>query len=282
MDISDISATQLEALKAQGYDEADIDKLSKAEVENLLIVIPDDDETPAASGSDPHEQALQEQNNAPAEPAAGQAEPAEGQEPPPQPAPVKIDTPKEIKDQIEAVKAEEKEAFKRLMDGEIESEEYQNIRDRVEARVDELKELGAGQRRQAETLARQWQAAEAALMKTAKAEGLDYMGKPALLAAFNTHLRTLGADPKNERRDEKWFLEEAHRLTKADLGIVPTNRPRGVDIGELPPTLRSAPAAATGAVNTDEFAHMRNLEGLDLERAVAALTPAQRDRWLDS
>lgn len=283
MDISDISATDLASLKAQGYDEADIDKLSKDEVQNLLIVIPDDDEpeTPAATGEDPHDRALQAQDETPAAAPAAPAAETPPQEDP-QPAPAKVEPPKELTDQIRALKDEEKEAFRRLMDGEIESADYQAIKDRVEEQVDALKEQAAEARRTAQEMVQKWQAAENALMAEAKAEGLDYRGKPALLAAFNTHLRALGADPKNERRDERWFLSEAHRLTKLDLGIVRSKPQAGVDTAEIPPTLRSAPAAATGAVNVDEFAHVRNLEGIELERAVAAMTPAQRDRWLDS
>jgi hypothetical protein len=59
-----------------------------------------------------------------------------------------------------------------------------------------------------------------------------------------------------------------------------TNVRGRVDPTEMPPTLRNVPIAATGAVNADEFAHMRNLGGLELEKAHARLTPDQRDRWM--
>jgi hypothetical protein len=39
------------------------------------------------------------------------------------------------------------------------------------------------------------------------------------------------------------------------------------------------PAAAAPEVGRGEFTHLDNLNGLDLERAVAALSPEQRERW---
>ena len=137
---------------------------------------------------------------------------------------------------------------------------------------------------------REWKRAEAESMERFKADGFDYRTKPALLAAYNTHLKALGQDEKNANRDAAWFLSEAHRLVRADLGLPATtptqragkNNNPGVDMSEIPPTLRSTPAAGTGAVNADEFAHLRTLEGLELEKAVANLTERQRDRWLDA
>jgi len=43
--------------------------------------------------------------------------------------------------------------------------------------------------------------------------------------------------------------------------------------------LGTAPAAAPAEVGQGEFAHLDNLQGLDLEAAVASMTPEQRDRW---
>lgn len=43
--------------------------------------------------------------------------------------------------------------------------------------------------------------------------------------------------------------------------------------------LGAAPAAAAAEVGQGEFAHLENLQGLDLEAAVAGMTAEQRDRW---
>jgi len=284
----DINETDLATLNAQGYTEQDLSMLAKSEIAALLDVPADDSGT---SASDPHAAAAAEQ-----EAAAAAAPKVEVEQVPretfvPQ---YSAEVPADAKEQIAALTTEERTAFKQLMAGEIEADAYQEIRDRTEVVKDELKTkaLTASIFEQANTQAAEqsaraeWSKSEAQAFNAFKAEGLDYKAKPALLAAYNTNLKALGADPKNENRDAPWFLAEAHRLTKDDLGFVPAAKKvaptarNGVDPAEIPPTLRSVPVAATGSVNADEFAHMRNLEGLALEKAHAALSNDQRDRWM--
>lgn len=300
MELADISQADMTALNAQGYTEQDLSMLAKSEVAALLAV-PSDDSGSGNSSSDPHGDAAAAQDAANVH-AQGTAT-NEVEELPPSSTQFvpqySAEVPEDAADQIKALKAEERAAFKQLMDGEIDSDAYQSIRDRVETDTDDLKTkaltasiFNQANAQAAEQNARaEWNRSEAQAFKDFKAEGLDYKGKPALLAAYNTHLKALGADPKNENRDAPWFLAEAHRITKADLGFVTTppatntNKPapnarNGVDLSELPPTLRSVPVAATGSVNADEFAHMRNLDGIELERAHARLSNDQRDRWM--
>lgn len=290
----DINETDLANLTAQGYTEQDLSMLAKSEIAALLDVPADDDS--GTSSSDPHSGAADEQDAAAAAAtaanAAVEAEAAAANAPfVPQ---YSAEVPADAKEQITALKTEESASFKKLMDGEIDADEYKLVKDRTEAAIDELKTKAMtasifeqANAQAAEQNARaEWSKSESAAFNSFKAEGLDYKAKPALLAAYNTNLKALGADPKNENRDAPWFLAEAHRLTKDDLGFTPIAKkapptPRnGVDLSEMPPTLRSVPVAATGAVNADEFAHMRNLEGLELERAHARLTNDQRDRWM--
>lgn len=302
MDIASIKEEDMTNLTSQGYTAADISMLGETEVKALL-----QPERTGYAEDDPHEADAADQDAAAAAAAAASATPAAAAEDPPAdpvatlPAdPVGLavqftaDVPADAEDQLKALKTEEREAFKRLMDGEIDSDDYQAVRDRVEGEVDTLKTkmMQASIFQQANTQAaeqaakNEWTRAETAAFDGFKAEGLDYKAKPALLAAYNTNLKALGADPKNERRDASWFLTEAHRLTKEDLGVV--TKPKipvvpgkeKVDFANLPPTLRSVPVAATGAIASDEFAHMRNLTGTALEKAHAALTEAQRDRYM--
>lgn len=285
----DINETDLATLNAQGYTEQDLSMLAKSEIAALLDGPAD---TGVTSDSDPHAAAAAEQEAA----AAEQQQAAEVSQVTheafvPQ---YSADVPTDAKEQIAALTTEERTAFKQLMDGELDSDAYQVIRDRTEAAKDELKTKALtasifeqANAQAAEQSARaEWMKAEAQAFNSFKADGLDYKAKPALLAAYNTNLKALGADPKNENRDAAWFLAEAHRLTKDDLGFAPAAKKGapptrgGVDPAGLPPTLRSVPVAATGSVNADEFAHMRNLEGLELERAHARLTNDQRDRWM--
>lgn len=306
MELRDISESDLSNLTAQGYTNSDLAMLAPTEVQALLAY---KDDSNSDNTVDLHEAAEREQIAAAAAAAAKAPADSEGasqgegsnvvtetaSDAPFVPQ-YTAEVPVDAEEKIKALKGEEAAAFKRLMDGEIDADEYQSVKTRVETETDTLKTqaLTASIFEQANAQTTQqlaeaeWKRSENAAFNAFKAEGLDYKAKPALLAAYNTHLKTLGTDPKNENRDAPWFLTEAHRLTKEDLGIktvpgvkidIPTPR-QGVDISEIPPTLRSVPVAATGAVNVDEFAHLRNLDGIALERAHAKLTPEQRDRWM--
>lgn len=287
MQIEDINATDLATLTAQGYTENDLAMLADTEVQALLI--PEDQDggdTAETVTSDTDEPALDASATTPV---------VEALEAPPADAPFvptySAEVPADAKEQIKALKDEESAAFKKLMDGEIDADAYQLVRDRTETAVDDLKTAAltasifsqATEQSQKQAAQVEWNRATANAFAAAKVEGIDYQAKPSLLAAYNHTLKTLGADPKNENKDAAWFLTEAHRVTKEELGLAIKPAPaarRGVDPSELPPTLRSVPVAATGSVNADEFAHMRNLTGLALERAHAAMTETQRDRWM--
>lgn len=290
MDVQDITEANLATLTAQGYTANDLGMLAASEVEALLMV-------ERVDTGDSHEAAAARQDAAaaPVTPAAA-AEPAEDETADEGPfiPQYKAEVPADAKEQIAAARNKERESFQRLMDGEIDAEAYQAVKDSTDELVDELRTqaLTATIFQQANAQAAEqqaqndWKRAETTSFAAFKAEGLDYKNNPALLAAYNVHLKALGADEKNERRDSPWFLTEAHRLTKESLGLTtlrksPQESRSGVDIAELPPTLRGVPVAAMGAVNGDEFAHLRNLTGLEAERAHAALTDAQRDRYMN-
>jgi len=302
MEISEISQSELANLTAQGYTESDLGMLARSEVDALLLDGNAGGDGGNVTTTDPHDGAAADQEAAAAAAAAAAqvqadadaAAAADAAAKAPFIPEYKAEVPADAAEQIKALKAEESAAFKRLMDGEIDSEAYQAVRDRVDADVDTLRTQAltatvfqkANAQAQEQAARNEWTKAETAAFNAFKADGLDYKAKPSLLAAYNTNLKALGADPKNENRDAAWFLAEANRLTREDLGQTavgkkPTPTARaGVDLSELPPTLRSVPVAATSAVNTDEFAHMRNLDGIALEKAHAALTEAQRDRWM--
>lgn len=290
MQVSDISEADLTALKGQGYTEGDLEMLAESEVKSLL--------TPERSEvDDPHEAAARSQDDeqasapAPAAPAAAPA-PAPAQAADPVRYDVKV--PDDADDKIKTLRGEDKAAFQRLMDGEIDAEEYQAVKDRVDGEIDKVREQvltakvlqTANAQSEEQAAQREWKTAEARAMADFKGEGLDYMSKPALLAAYNTHLKALATDPKNSERDADWFLRGAHAAMKADLGIT-TRQKSGdpaaarVDNVEIPPTLRGVPPAAVSEIGSNEFVHLDNLNGVDLERAVAAMSDAQRDRWLN-
>lgn len=297
MNIQDISANDMATLTEQGYTEADLGMLAPTEIQALLGSSGSDSEDDgevdrhARAAEEQDEQREQEEGEATGNVATQPAE--TGNVATPATPTYTADVPADLAEQIAAMKQKERDSFKSLMDGVIDADQYLKDKEEAEAAIDSLKSKAmtaaifadvnrqnAEQRAEAE-----WKQAQETCFAAFKGEGLDYRNpeRPALLAAFNHRLKGLADDPKNEKRDGAWFLQEAHRLTKTDLGIVgkPAATPsRGVDMSALPPTLRSAPLAASSEIGGDEFAHMRNLEGLALERAHAALTDAQRDRWM--
>lgn len=316
MELNELSATDLDTLKSQGYDDTDLEMLDKSEVDALLgrnrLGEGDEEDPPAAASNkpavDPHEAAAAAQDAALREAdEAGNvtSPPAAAPAPAPAAGPTHVssfrtsfdaDAVAADKAKITELEGSEAAAFKRLMDGEIDAEEYQKIKGEVAANVAELKErvlearvLSRVSERNAEADAQaQWQAAQNELLPQFKAAGLDY-ARPGPLAAFNAHLKALAADQKNGNRDARWFLSEADRLVREDLGLKPLQKSAGkassgVDMSEIPPTLRGVPAAGGNAIQADEFAELDRLaEGNDpiaYERAMAALTDKQRDRYL--
>lgn len=207
------------------------------------------------------------------------------------------EVPADADEQITRLAGEKDAAFKKLMDGEIPADTYQEAARRVDSAIRDLenKKLTASIFEQANQQASQqaaeteWKRQENRLLAQFKDEGIDYRGKPALLAAFNTNLRALGTDAANESKDAAWFLNEAHRLTKGDLGLAAAAKaaapapaaPRGVDKSTIPPTLSNVPPSVDPTVSGDEFSHLTNLTGNDLELAVAKMTPEQLERYLD-
>ena len=209
-------------------------------------------------------------------------------------APYEVDVPADADKQIKALADEKAIAFTSLMDGDMTAEAYRAIEERTNTGIKaiETKLITATVLQEAnqQQAASEWKRAQAAEFTAFKGDGLDYQGKPSLLAAYNVNLKTLAAVPENENKSARWFLREAHRLTKADLGVTsaraaapaPAPAARGVDRSQIPPTLARTPPAVDPTVAGDEFAHMGNLTGAAAERAYANMTPEQQERYLDA
>jgi len=139
-----------------------------------------------------------------------------------------------------------------------------------------------------------------------KSDGMDYKGNRTLNAALDQTVKDLAnakdKDGKlvNESKSGRWFLREAHKQVMKDIGRKPAAAAdaavetpeqkkaaaaaaRKADLKKLPQTLAKVPAADTDAGGDDpEFGHLEGLDGLDLEDAVARMTPAQQDKWARS
>lgn len=264
---------ELEDAEEELNDAAEVLKTAKAEVKEAAKAVHADD-APEPEIEAATETAQTEPDN------AAQYRPA-----------YEVNMPADAADQVKTLRVEKADAFDKLMDGEMTAAEYRAIETRTDDSVDAIRSkvltanvLAAANEQQAQA---EWQRNEQAEFTKFKAEGLDYRAKPGLLAAYNTHLKSLAALPENETKDAGWFLRKAHEMTKEELGIKPTAaakpeaKPRGVDRSAIPPTLSRTPPAADPAIAGDEFAGMQGLKGSDAERAFAKMTPEQQERYLD-
>jgi hypothetical protein len=94
-----------------------------------------------------------------------------------------------------------------------------------------------------------------------------------------------GADCVTIRADRKDRVEQALGVVREPAAQPMQNakaggqRPAAARPNPATHALGTMPAAAPAEVGGGEFKHLDTLSGLELERAVAALTPDQRDRW---
>lgn len=187
------------------------------------------------------------------------------------------------------------EAMKKLMDGELDAEEFAAEESRIS---DALEELTA-QRIRAETLLEANQQSQAAyqqraiqrLVQQSKAQ-IDYTADAKAQRQFDTALQAISVDPDNTGKDFADLLQEAHRVVLALRGI-PVTKGEAVASavakaattrqpeGKPPVTLRNIPAASTPNANGDMLDQMGRLSGQEYEAAYARLSPAQKRALLD-
>ena len=210
-----------------------------------------------------------------------------------------------------------KEATEKFKAGDMTLEDYDAERANVERErrdldAAKLKADIAGEQ-QVQTAEQRWTwEINRFYRRVAKDEGVNYTGSTLLLSALDTRVKELANMRENQDKDSTWFLEEAHRQVKAELGIGrkaqaaadddagkkaaeakaktdtetkkklaeqaaarrPARKDLPRDIGGLP-----AAGADTGA-GDDEFAALDNLEGMELENALARMPKEKADRYL--
>jgi hypothetical protein len=145
------------------------------------------------------------------------------------------------------------------------------------------------------------------IVKIAKTEGsIDYAKDAKAEGQFNRALQVLYADPDSKGKSFAAISLEAHRMVCAMRGVTPKVAPAPapvaaptppkpaaapapakaartpVDKSLIPPTLSRVPPAADATISGDEFSHLANLDGAELEKAVTKMTAEQQERWLNS
>lgn len=231
-----------------------------------------------------------------------QAQPEQRDEPAvPQPV-----APADAGDQRKTLHQERSEAMRRFMDGEMSHEDFAAEDSRIQDKLYELVRAEATDQARTQiaqdTMMAEYRGELSAVIKQAKAAGIVGIDDPSSDAGrqFDRAVRMFGQeaaerglrDAPGNLAASKDALNEALALVMRRSGkAVPAAAPAPdkpaaakarppVDRSTLPPTLAAAPAAADAAVGGGEFAHLESLEGVDLERAIAKMTPEQLDRFL--
>lgn len=233
---------------------------------------------------------------APADDAATGGQGAEGElslAPEPQSG-YTVDLPADYDDQVKANRAALAEVRRKFDDGELDAAERDAQLDKLQDERDELRDIKTRATVSAEM---SQQNAQAAWLNTINAFVADAAVKPELgivdytkdtakHADLDAFVRALAAAPGNESKPSRWFLEEAHKRVVA-LHAIPTTKTAPADVKRKPDAssvvqnLADVPGGAGDADPvSNEFAELDKLDGLAYERAVAALSPEKRDRYL--
>ena len=208
--------------------------------------------------------------------------------------------PADFDAKVEAVKAKVADAWADFDAGAMDRATLQQRVDEANAEALELNnakvkaDLAREMREQAE--ASEVPKAAAAVIKMGKAQGVDYEGDDSKwedLRAFADQV-----ERRNPGKGPEWVLGEAHKRVLALHGVtvVPAQNPtaspadakkaalqaRKQDLSAAPRDLAQVPGGDGPGDVAGEFADVLALDGDDYEAALARMTPAQRERFMQA
>lgn len=208
--------------------------------------------------------------------------------------------PEDYQAQLDAVDAQESELATKFKAGDIEAEDFLAENKRIakeRSALDAVRikaEMAADINTQTAEQEWQWNVSRF-LRQVKKGEGIDYATDKDMGADFDAFVKALAANPKNNNREYEWFLSEAHKRTKVLHGIedkkpaAPAGDGKPAEVKgrkpateTLPKTLAHVPGGEGPGDVGDEFANLDALDGLEYETALAKMTPAQRERYLQA
>lgn len=237
--------------------------------------------------------------------AAAAAEEAAAAAADPDPAPFvpvfKASLPADFDAQVTALKDERNALKTKFKEGELELDEYEEQREALDDRLSELNtlkvkaEIAADNEKQTGEQKWAWEC------DTFYAEEANAIYKDSIrAAAHNAAVIELASEASLKAHPErhKWtgmrFLREADKMVRASMGIAaadpatpaadgkPPRNIKPTPAGAIPPAIAKLPVAASANVGGDEFADIVALEGVDYERAIARMSPDQRERFMAS
>lgn len=206
--------------------------------------------------------------------------------------PLNTEVPEDADQRLAQIGNDMKHLREKFHDGDIDLDEYEAERTKLEdERTDlrmqmKLHEAEVKGRQQA-MLNQFYQQRDnffernADLYKTDRVKGM-----------FQQIVQEIAANPENANQTAEFFITEADKQLRSDFGIPApgaNEQPEGKrrsrkksarDRANVPPNIGDAPAAEIPETSTSEFAHLEKLSGMELERALAKLTPEQQERYL--
>lgn len=181
-------------------------------------------------------------------------------------------TPEQVSEHMERLKAQRAAIEEAYDSGESEltwaeyRAELRRIADAELTASSDLAEARLIHRSATEAAAKQWQKQIADHRREAKRMGLDMDRDPELAQQWDRAVRYLGNDPDNADKSMDWFLSEALKMVAVRHGKIKPERDFGM------------PARDMG--RTVDVPRLDDLRGMDLERALARMTPEQAESWL--
>lgn len=203
--------------------------------------------------------------------------------------------PADFQEKMAATNEAQSDLLQRFQEGDLEVSEYVAELSKITEQRDALMaakikaEISNEMEEQAS--AREWQqAVHRFIDRVAKSEQVYYRTDAARARDLDTFVKVLANDPENAQQNSEWFLQEAHKLVNARRGTVPATgnenpttkerpAPRNPNLKAIPKTLANVPGSDGPGDVSDEFWTIDSLEGMDLETAIARMTPAQREKY---
>lgn len=234
-----------------------------------------------------------------AQPAAEEAPQTEDKPEPFRPV-LRAQVPEQAEEIKRKIEAAQDDLEKKYREGEIDFDEYRAQDRKFNAQLQHIRDAELQARiyadQQAQTAQQEWLWNVKQFMKQAKkSDGIDYESDTKLHKDLDLMVKALASDPDNAEKGADWFLDEAHKRVLALRGIAPKRPAAAADAKIEANTARKPPTAAIpksigdipgGGDDSDtgggEFAAIDKLTGDAYERALAKMTPEQRNRYLEA
>lgn len=291
------------------FTEEDLRGLSAVERETMLSMGDDDEDVALATGTtvdqgdDEDENPKVDDSTEDPPETVGTTEDVQHVDEDPEPLQQARATPQDASEQRTALRAEQAASLQKLMDGEISQEDYSKdfneAQDKLEALVRAEATDQARDSIVRDSMMKDYSAELNAAQKAVRAAGLDLKANDGAIGSeFDRAVRMFAqeatarglvdvpgnlAASKAALQDAQDYMLRRHGKATPAPAAAPAapqaRKPAPPDRSQFPPTLANVPAAADATI-VNEFAHLENLEGSALERALARLTPDQQERYL--